>query len=57
MHVNIFDLLDAVARGQKPHRFRSANELSRYTQLTKKIYPRDQAKEMGPVRALLRHIF
>ncbi|KAL2023187.1 hypothetical protein VTK56DRAFT_3310 [Thermocarpiscus australiensis] len=54
--VNIYDLLDAVKMGGQPHRFRNRHELAEYTVRTGRIYPKIHVKEMGPVRALLRHV-
>ncbi|KAK4240918.1 hypothetical protein C8A03DRAFT_12760 [Achaetomium macrosporum] len=56
VHVNIHDLVDAVKQGQRPRRFRNAQELAEYTLRTRKIYPKRFVKEMGPVKALLRNI-
>ncbi len=56
VHVNIHDLLDAVKQGQVPRRFRNQQELANYTVQNGKIYPKKHVKEMGPVKALLRHI-
>ncbi len=55
--MNIHDLIDAVNEGEIPHRFGSRGELAKYTVKTRKLYPKEQAKKMGPVRALLRIIF
>jgi hypothetical protein len=57
VHVNIWDLLDAVKQGRLPHRFGSARQLADYTLRTGRIYPRAKAKTMGPVAALLRIIY
>lgn len=56
--VNIFDLIDAVATEcTPPKRFESERALSKYTLETGRIFPKKKAKEGGPVRALLAHIF
>jgi hypothetical protein len=56
--VNIFDLLDAVANNKcPPRRFPNQSALSHYTLSTNKIFPKKKAKESGPVKALLVHIF
>ncbi|TVY58274.1 hypothetical protein LCER1_G004126 [Lachnellula cervina] len=55
--VNIYDFLDAVEKDEQPRRFPSQNALARYTIENDKIYPKKAAKEEGPVRALLAHIF
>lgn len=56
--VNIYDLLDAVATDTcPPTRFRSEKALRAYTMETERIFPKKKAKEGGPVRALLAHIF
>ncbi|KAI9048265.1 hypothetical protein LZ554_008060 [Drepanopeziza brunnea f. sp. 'monogermtubi'] len=56
--VNIYDLIDAVdAEKTPPKLFKSERALSNYTMNTGKIYPKRKAKEGGPVRALLAHIF
>ncbi|KAK3300429.1 uncharacterized protein B0H64DRAFT_15286 [Chaetomium fimeti] len=57
VHVNIFDLLDAVKEGRTPPHFGTAGELAEYTLETGRVYPKKAAKKMGPVRALLRMIF
>jgi hypothetical protein len=54
VYVNIHDLLDAVKQGRTPQRFRNAKELAAYTVKNERIYPKRFAKEMGPVKALLR---
>ncbi|KAK5657136.1 hypothetical protein OQA88_3664 [Cercophora sp. LCS_1] len=56
VHVNIVDLLDAVPKGEHPHRFPNRSELALYTTSTKKIYPKHEAKK-GPLKVLLREIF
>ncbi|KAH8586466.1 hypothetical protein B0O99DRAFT_702131 [Bisporella sp. PMI_857] len=55
--VNIYDLIDANKLGQLPNRFVSEAALSKYTIRTNRIYPKRMAKDGGPVRALLAHIF
>ncbi|PBP27716.1 hypothetical protein BUE80_DR001235 [Diplocarpon rosae] len=56
--VNIYDLIDAVNNKKTPPRlFKSQAALSRYTIKNNKIFPKKKAKEGGPVRALLAHIF
>ncbi|KAJ5038711.1 uncharacterized protein L3040_006391 [Drepanopeziza brunnea f. sp. 'multigermtubi'] len=56
--VNIFDLIDAVdAEKTPPKLFKNERALSKYTMNTGKIYPKRKAKEGGPVRGLLAHIF
>jgi hypothetical protein len=55
--VNIFDLLDAVKVNSMPDRFPNEKALARYTKEEHKVYPKKKAKEGGPVRALLAHIF
>ncbi|KAK4170241.1 hypothetical protein QBC43DRAFT_2438 [Cladorrhinum sp. PSN259] len=60
VHVNIWDLLDAVDKEPKqyPRRFPNAKKLADYTVDTGRIYPKKHAKDaLGPARALLRHIF
>ncbi|KAK4156951.1 hypothetical protein C8A00DRAFT_12159 [Chaetomidium leptoderma] len=56
VHINIHDLLDAVDQGRLPHRFGNARELANYTVNTRRIFPKKKVKEMGPVKALMRHI-
>jgi hypothetical protein len=56
VHVNIHDLLDAVKQGRRPRRFPNAWQLAQYTVATRKIYPKEYVKEMGPVNALMRRI-
>ncbi|TVY86631.1 hypothetical protein LAWI1_G006506, partial [Lachnellula willkommii] len=55
--INIYDFLDAVKKDEQPRRFPSQRALARYTIRTWRIYPKKKAKEGGPVRALLAHIF
>ncbi|PBP15552.1 hypothetical protein BUE80_DR013717 [Diplocarpon rosae] len=56
--VNIYDLIDAINNKKTPPRlFKSQAALSRYTIKSNKIFPKKKAKEGGPVRALLAHIF
>lgn len=55
--VNIYDFIDAQRLGKQPKRFQSQAALSRYTIKTGRIYPKQKAKEGGPVRELLAHIF
>ncbi|THV45828.1 hypothetical protein BGAL_0446g00020 [Botrytis galanthina] len=55
--VNIYDFLDAKAEGKPVKRYPSERKLAIYTLDTGKIYPKSKAKEGGPARALLAHIF
>ncbi|TEY58885.1 hypothetical protein BOTCAL_0197g00150 [Botryotinia calthae] len=55
--VNIYDFLDAKAEGKPVKRYSSERKLATYTLNSGKIYPKSKAKEGGPVRALLAHIF
>ncbi|KAF7944752.1 uncharacterized protein EAE97_005385 [Botrytis byssoidea] len=55
--VNIFDFLDAKAEGKPVKRYSSERKLATYTLNTGKIYPKIKAKEGGPARALLAHIY
>ncbi|KAL2060320.1 hypothetical protein VTL71DRAFT_9715 [Oculimacula yallundae] len=55
--VNIFDLIAAVHQNKIPRLFPNVSELRKYTIKSKKIFPKRKAKEGGPVRALLAHIF
>ncbi|CCC06009.1 hypothetical protein SMACR_00225 [Sordaria macrospora] len=59
VHVNIFDLLEAVQKGTQPKRFRNADQLAEYSVANRKIYPRRYVKKesAGPVRVLLRLFF
>ncbi|KAK3950471.1 hypothetical protein QBC32DRAFT_217312 [Pseudoneurospora amorphoporcata] len=54
INVNIWDFLDAVEVGNIPQMFLTKNELIKYTWKTGRIFPRDEAKDMGPVAALLK---
>jgi hypothetical protein len=56
VHINIVDLLDAVKQGTHPQRFGNAHQLAVYTVKTRRIYPKDKVKAMGPVKALMRRI-
>ncbi|CZR50276.1 uncharacterized protein PAC_00148 [Phialocephala subalpina] len=55
--VNIRDFLDERQGKGKAKRFQSEGALAKYTIKTRKFYPREKAKEGGPLRALLAHIF
>ncbi|KAH7400385.1 hypothetical protein BKA64DRAFT_708069 [Cadophora sp. MPI-SDFR-AT-0126] len=55
--VNIYDLIEAVRKNEIPRRFPSQHALSAYTLRTQRIFPKKKAKEGGPVRQLLAHIF
>lgn len=55
--VNIYDRLDAKKAGTSVRKFGSQRELAAYTMTTRKIYPMKKAKEGGPVKCLLAHIF
>jgi hypothetical protein len=54
--VNIHDLVDAAKHNRPVPRFDTRDELIKYTRRTKKFYPLQYVKEMGPVRALLTHM-
>ncbi|EAA35903.2 hypothetical protein GE21DRAFT_1745 [Neurospora crassa] len=54
INVNIWDFLDAVEVGNIPQMFLTKKELVKYTLKTGRIFPRDEAKDMGPVAALLK---
>ncbi|KAL2139996.1 hypothetical protein VTI28DRAFT_4426 [Corynascus sepedonium] len=56
VHINIHDLVDAVMQGRQPQRFPNVRQLVEYTISTRKFYPKNKIKEMGPVKALMRHI-
>jgi hypothetical protein len=56
--VNIHDLIHAVRNDcTPPRRFPNQHALAVYTRDHNKYYPKKKAKEGGPVRALLAHIF
>jgi hypothetical protein len=55
--VNIYDFLDAKAEGMQVRRFKSQRALAAYTVKSEKIYPKKKAKEGGPIKILLAHIF
>ncbi|KAH6704021.1 hypothetical protein BKA61DRAFT_680265 [Leptodontidium sp. MPI-SDFR-AT-0119] len=55
--VNIYDLIEAVRQNKIPHRFPSEKALRKYTISKHKVFPKEEAKEGGPVRALLANIF
>ena len=55
--VNIYDFIDAVREGKPVRRFKTQRALAQYTTNTGRIYPKKKAKEQGPIRALLAHIF
>lgn len=55
--MNIYDFLDNLNSNMPQNYFNSEKELAEYTMRTGKIYPKKKAKEGGPVRDLLAHIF
>ncbi|KAF7872624.1 hypothetical protein EAF04_003542 [Stromatinia cepivora] len=55
--VNIFDFLDAKAEGKPVKRYSSEHKLATYTLKSRKIFPKNRAKQGGPARVLLAHIF
>ncbi|CAD6454029.1 7237c18b-d525-4c96-a596-3bad317ebf0e [Sclerotinia trifoliorum] len=55
--VNIFDFLDAKAEGKPVKRYSSEHKLATYTLKSGKIFPKSHAKQGGPARVLLAHIF
>ncbi|KAI1447910.1 hypothetical protein F5Y02DRAFT_327458 [Annulohypoxylon stygium] len=55
--VNIVDFLRDVQEGRQPHHFKTQNELSKYTQNTRKIYPRRLVPQDSPLKSLLAMIF
>lgn len=59
VHVNIYDLLEAVRHGTTPQHFGNPRLLARYSVENGKIYPRHMAEKdkVGPVRVLLRGLF
>ncbi|KAK3397467.1 hypothetical protein B0T20DRAFT_354161 [Sordaria brevicollis] len=54
INVNIWDFLDAVDEGRLPHMFPTKQELVRHTWSTGRVFPKSEAKNMGPVAALLK---
>ena len=56
MHINIRDLLDAVKQGTQPQRLANVHQLVQYTISTRRFYPINEVKDMGPVKALLRRM-
>lgn len=55
--MNIYDFLDNLSNNRPQKFFNTERELAVYTMETGKIYPKAQAKEEGPFRDLLAHIF
>ncbi|KAG1835362.1 hypothetical protein DFJ58DRAFT_670416, partial [Suillus subalutaceus] len=55
-HVNIVDLVDTETTGEPVTVFSSEVDLSKYTKLMGKFFPRDNAYAGGLLRYLLRHI-
>ncbi|KAF8599061.1 hypothetical protein BDV93DRAFT_560715 [Ceratobasidium sp. AG-I] len=55
--VNIVDLIDTGATGQPIRHFGSEEELSRYTKITRKFFPRNNIKAGSLLKFLLRRIF
>ena len=56
VHVNLIDLMDSRRQGTEVRVFNSYQQLVKYTRSSKKYFPRDEAKEEGLVRILLRRI-
>lgn len=54
--VNIIDLLDSRRAGTQVRTFRSRRKLAEYTKSRDKFFSRDEAKQDGLLRVLLRHI-
>ncbi|KAG6371463.1 hypothetical protein JVT61DRAFT_9490 [Boletus reticuloceps] len=55
-HVNLVDLVDRDVTGQDVQVFESERELSQYTRMTGKYFPKENAYAGGFLRYLLRHI-
>jgi hypothetical protein len=55
-HVNLCDLVDTKRSGNLVRIFASEIELSEYTQVHEKYFNKDEAKESGLLRYLLRQI-
>ncbi|KAI1764773.1 hypothetical protein GGR53DRAFT_299861 [Hypoxylon sp. FL1150] len=55
--VNIRDFLDDTKAGREVHRFDNEKQLSEYTIVKKKIYPKRSIRKGSPLRKLLAHIF
>ncbi|KAH8676519.1 hypothetical protein BGZ60DRAFT_371764 [Tricladium varicosporioides] len=54
--VNIHDLLRAIRTDTPVRIFETKDDLIEYTRKKGKYFPREKAKEGGPVKALLKHI-
>ena len=59
VHVNLVDLVDARCRGRKGDVkiYKTVHQLREYTFRTKKIFPKQNAKAGGVLRALLRQFY
>jgi hypothetical protein len=55
--VNIWQFLDAKEKGKPVRKFASEAALASWTIKKRKIFPKEKAKQGGPARALLAHIF
>lgn len=55
--MNIHDFLNNKRDGKPQKLYDTEKELAKYTMRTRKIYPKNAAKEGGPIRDLLAHIF
>ncbi|KAI0676882.1 hypothetical protein C8Q78DRAFT_999989 [Trametes maxima] len=55
-HVNLVDFIEAPLSGKPVQTFKSEAKLSKYTQETKKYFPRDNVNSGSLLRALLRQI-
>ena len=57
VHVNIIDLLDSRRQGTQVKVFATRQKLVSYTRATKKVFPKEKAKENVLLKILLRAIF
>ncbi|KAH9853747.1 hypothetical protein C2E23DRAFT_93232 [Lenzites betulinus] len=55
-HVNLVDFIEAPLSGKPVQTFKSEQKLSKYTQETKKYFPRDDVNSGSLLRCLLRQI-
>ncbi|KAJ9212956.1 hypothetical protein DTO166G4_5460 [Paecilomyces variotii] len=56
VYVNLVDLLDSRATGTVVRTFRTLKQLRTYTRKTGRYFPRDEAKEEGFIKVLLKRI-
>lgn len=56
MHVNIVDFVECERRGIPAYKFSSVRQLRTYTTSSRKVFPKNEAKDIPLLRYLLRRI-